>query len=267
MDDRSLYEILYTFFDWHPSRIKTFSCLIFAVIRARTVRIKELANSMPSDSGIRAKISQIERFFLKQAINHICFGKIILKLSCSKDKIKIAIDRTNWKFGKKNLNFFVAAIVYENISLPIAWLLLDKKGNSSTEERKILLEKVLKIVPKEQIEIILADREFVGEEWLKYLSSREIPFAIRVKKNERIKHENGGMMALGKFFSNMQIDESKAIKTKIYNKKIKINMTCLQLEKEQLFIASNVAIGKEALLAYKQRVSILKIPILLISIN
>ncbi|WP_250311242.1 hypothetical protein [Rickettsia endosymbiont of Oedothorax gibbosus] len=50
-------------------------------------------------------------------------------------KISLAIDRTSWQFGIKNLNFFVATIVYGNISIPIAWLLLDKKGNSSTNER------------------------------------------------------------------------------------------------------------------------------------
>ncbi len=98
------------------------------------------------------------------------------------------------------MNFFVAAVIYGNISVPIAWLLLDKKGNSATNERKKLIEQILKILPKERIEIILGDREFVGEEWLEYLNSEELPFAIRVKKNERIKHKNGGKMQLGRFF-------------------------------------------------------------------
>lgn len=256
MNTQSLYEILYIFLDWHPARIKTFAELIYAVVRAKTVRIKELALYVASKGDLHAKIVKVERLLLKQNMCFISLGKIIVKLLCLKGKINIAIDRTNWQFGIKNLNFFVATIVYGNISIPIAWLLLDKKGNSSTDERKKLVERILTIIPKEMIEVILADREFVGEEWLEYLGgTQKLPFAIRVKKNEKIKHFNGGKMKLKKYFADMQIGEIKTIETKIYDS-ITIKITCLQLEREQLFVASNVLIGQQALLKYKQRWSI-----------
>jgi hypothetical protein len=173
MDNQSLHSILYIFLDWHPARIITFADLIWGAIQAKTVKIKELAIYVGSNGGLRGKISKIERLFLNQAIDFICFGKIILKLLKTRSKLRLAIDRTNWQFGEKNLNFFVAVVIYGNISIPITWLLLDKKGNSSTDERKKLIEKILKILPKERIEIILADREFIGEEWLKYLVLEE----------------------------------------------------------------------------------------------
>ena len=253
MDNQLLYSILYTFFAWHPARIKTFVDLILAVVKSRTVKIKELAVYIETKGKIRGKISKIERFFLKQEIDLLCVGKIIFKLLKLEAKVKIAIDRTNWQFGKRNLNFFVAAIIYENISIPIAWLLLDKKGNSSTEERKELIEKILKILEKKDIEIIVADREFVGKEWLDYLVNKDLPFAVRVKKNELIRHKNGGLMQLGKFFKGMKLEENKSLETKIYDRKIKVKISCLQLKNEQLFIASNTIIAKEALAAYKQR--------------
>ncbi len=256
MDNQSLHDLLYRFLDWHPARIRTFTDLIWGVIKTKTVKVKELAIHVGSKGGLRGKISKVERLFLEQVINFICFGKIMVKLLGCDGKIKLAIDRTNWQFGEKNLNFFVAAVVYGNISVPIAWLLLNKKGNSATDERKELIEKILKIITKEQIEIILADREFVGEEWLEYLSSEALPFAIRVKKNERIKHKNGGKMQLAKFFSGMQIGTSKSIEAKFYESEIAIKITCLQLEREQLLIASNVVIGDDALRLYKQRWSI-----------
>ncbi|GFQ79391.1 IS4 family transposase [Trichonephila clavata] len=186
----------------------------------------------------------------------ISLGKIIVKLLCLTGKISLAIDRTSWQFGIKNLIFFVATIVYGNISIPIAWLLLDKKGNSSTNERKKLIEQILTIIPKEMIELILADREFVGEEWLQYMGGiQKLPFAIRLRKNEKVKHLNGGKMKLNKCFADMQMGDTKTIESKIYNG-MAIKITCLQLEREQLFIASNVLIGECALLAYKQRWSI-----------
>jgi len=253
VDIQSLQDILYIFLNWHPARITTFANLVFGVIKARTVKIKELAVHVESKGSLHAKITKIERLFLNQVIDFTIFGKIILKLFSSVSSYKIAIDRTNWQFGIKNLNFFVASIVRGNISIPIAWILLDKKGNSSTEERKILIEKILQIIPKEQIEIILADREFVGEDWLEYLCSGSLPFAVRVKKNERITHKNGGKIHLNKFFKDMKVGEYKTAQSKIYNKKIDIKITCMQLEREQLFIASNVLIGEDALTSYKQR--------------
>ena len=255
MDTQSLRNLLYTFLDWHPARIQTFVGLILAVIKAKTVKIKELAIYIDSKGNLHAKIIKIERLFLKQNISFIDIGKIILKLLGGTGKIKLAIDRTNWQFGKSNLNFFVAAIVYGNISIPIACLMLDKKGNSSTTERKKLIEQILAIIPKDMIEVILADREFVGEEWLKYLFKESIPFAIRMKKSEQIRHPNGGKMKLGRYFAGMQVGENKTLESKIYNG-IAIKITCLQLEKDQVFIASNVIIGNDALLAYKQRWSI-----------
>lgn len=256
MDTQSLYNILYIFLDWHPARIKTFAELIWGLVKSRTVRIKDLAMHVSSKGNLHAKIMKVERLFLEQVIDFINIGKIIMKLIVREETFKIVIDRTNWEFGVNNLNFFVAAIVYDNISIPIAWLLLDKKGNSSTTERQKLIERILEIIPNKMIEVILADREFIGEEWLEYLGkNQKLPFAIRVRKNEKIKHFNGGKMKLNKYFANMQIGETKTVDTKIYNS-ITVKITCLQLEREQLFVVSNILIGEQALLAYKQRWSI-----------
>jgi hypothetical protein len=64
-----------------------------------------------------------------------------------------------------------------------------------------------------------------------------LPFAVRVKKNERITHKNGGKIQLGKFFKDIKMGEYKTVQSRIYNKKINIKITCMQLEREQLFMA------------------------------
>ena len=52
MDTQSLHNILYLFLDWHPARIKTFTELIWGVVKARTVRIKELAMYVASNGNL-----------------------------------------------------------------------------------------------------------------------------------------------------------------------------------------------------------------------
>ena len=48
----------------------------------------------------------------------------------------------------------------------------------------------------DQIAMLLADREFVGSKWLKYLNKSNIPFAIRLKDNIYLHRETGPAVQL-----------------------------------------------------------------------
>lgn len=98
-------------------------------------------------------------------------------------KYKIIIDRTNWKYGEKDINIFKLCIKYKGIGIPVYWTCLEKRGNSNTEERIELLEAFISIFGQHKIKYLLADREFVGENWFRYLIKRKIPFYIRVREN------------------------------------------------------------------------------------
>jgi hypothetical protein len=85
-------------------------------------------------------------------------------------------------------------------------------------------------------------------------TTQKLPFAISIKKNEQINHPNSQKMKLHKFFANMLPLEARAIEARLYT--IPVKITCFQLEKEQLFVVSNILIGEDVLIAYKQRRSI-----------
>ena len=53
------------------------------------------------------------------------------------------MDRTNWQWGKKNINILMLSITYKGIAIPLFWSLLDKKGNSNTSERIALMERFI----------------------------------------------------------------------------------------------------------------------------
>lgn len=63
---------------WHPARITTFAELIFAVIKAKTVTLKELAIHISSKGNLHARVIKLERLFLLQDINFTEIGKIIV---------------------------------------------------------------------------------------------------------------------------------------------------------------------------------------------
>jgi hypothetical protein len=52
--------------------------------------------------------------------------------------------------------------------------MMDKRGNSNTAERIDLIQKFIYWFGKDCIDCLLADREFVGEDWLNYLNLNNI---------------------------------------------------------------------------------------------
>ena len=77
------------------------------------------------------------------------------------DKVQLTLDRTNWKWGKRNINILMLAIVYRGIAIPIVWTLLNKRGNSDTKERIALIQRFISIFGKDRIVNVFADREFI----------------------------------------------------------------------------------------------------------
>ena len=59
----------------------------------------------------------------------------------------LSIDRSNWKFGRKNINILMLSLCHGGMGIPILWTVLkDKRGNSSIEERIELLERFFQII-------------------------------------------------------------------------------------------------------------------------
>jgi hypothetical protein len=53
------------------------------------------------------------------------------------------------------------------------------------------LKRTLQFVPASKIKVFLADREFIGKEWLGFLRERDVPFCIRVKKDTTVEAGSG----------------------------------------------------------------------------
>ncbi|WP_413514150.1 transposase [Myroides odoratus] len=64
--------------------------------------------------------------------------------------------------------------------------MLDKRGNSNTNERKELIDIFIKCFGKDRIDCVLADREFVGEDWINYLNNKLIKYYIRIRNNFKV---------------------------------------------------------------------------------
>ncbi len=68
------------------------------------------------------------------------------------------------------------------------------------------MQQVLQRIRKSQIRVVVADREFIGQEWFAWLDTQNIPFAIRIKENAIVKSDNKEI-PLKKLFQNLQIHQ------------------------------------------------------------
>ena len=74
----------------------------------------------------------------------------------------------------------------------MCWQCLDKNGgNSNASERIALMEQVLEVLPASKIASLVADREFIGEQWLNWLKSQGINYHVRLKDNALIPNSKG----------------------------------------------------------------------------
>lgn len=130
------------------------------------------------------------------AFDFSAFGRFLLRLLPQKEGFVVVMDRTEWHFGSKPVNVLMIGFAYKGIAFPVLWDVLPKEGASSTEERKTLFERFLRLVEPEQIRSFVADREFIGHGWLSFLAERGVPFVIRVRSNRRVALGSSGGPAL-----------------------------------------------------------------------
>jgi hypothetical protein len=90
-------------------------------------------------------------------------------------------------------------------------MLKKKKGNSNSDERRRFLEEMLKIFPDAQIRCLCADRELIGQAWLRYLLLEpSLPFRIRIRATDKIER-SGKALAAQVVFAHLVRGESQQL--------------------------------------------------------
>jgi hypothetical protein len=144
----------------------------------------------------------LQRLFRYFTLDFDKVGEFIAQLT-GLERWKITVDRTNWKFGIFNVNYLTLGIAHIKISFPLIWVCLEKKGNSNTQERIDLLDRFIKIFGLSRIDCLLADREFIGKAWFKYLIDKNILFRIRIKSNTQVANSRGSLVPVRNLFRHL----------------------------------------------------------------
>lgn len=207
-----LEKTLAHFLDWNKARLFCLVQILQALFLVRTVNLIQISEAFQNSIKAESNYRRIQRFFSQFSFDLSVIVNIVLKTFNMNGKFTLIIDRTNWQWGKNHINIFLLSIDYKGIGIPLFWMGLDSAGMSTTKERIELMQKVLSRFDSKRIKVLLADREFVGEEWFDFLITNNIPFVIRVKKNSMVGGlRNGYEIPIGEVLKELNKRKKKII--------------------------------------------------------
>ena len=74
-------------------------------------------------------------FFREVEIDYHCVAALLLSLLPKGKKLRLCIDRTEWDFGKYQVNILMVLVGCGQLQIPLYWELLDNKsGNSNADD-------------------------------------------------------------------------------------------------------------------------------------
>lgn len=199
------------------ARVKFIMLFVKSLCKVQTVCFQKLALAFDTQSKPNSSLRRIQRFMACQAIDSMTVARLVISLLPARPPYRLAIDRTDWKFGGTVHNVLALAIVYRGVAYPLMFSFKSSAGCSSTDERIGLMERYIGAFGKESIDCLLADREFVGGHWLGYLNSCGIRYHIRLRNNfwAVVPGKNRRVRAAW-FFNDLKVNEKKHVRRIVY---------------------------------------------------
>ena len=165
------------------ARIRLLCMFIQALCKIRHVNYSKLSSAFDNEAKTESNSRRIQRFMQVVDLPMKVVAKIIFQMLPNNESVILLMDRTNWKLGDSNINILMLAVSYKNVSFPLMFKILNKRGNSSTQERISLIKDFIDWFGLQCVDCLIADREFVGKEWVCFLNEKKIRYFIRIRNN------------------------------------------------------------------------------------
>jgi len=227
--------------------IKLIAQFVSALLKVRTANLAKIANAVETSVEADSVYRQIQRFLKNE--NKISID--YLKLLKLEGKLKILIDRTEWKFGETWINILTLSVAYKQVAIPVLCEVMSQKGNAKASQHIAIIEQFVAEFGAHRIEGIYADREFGGAELFKYLISKAIDFHIRLKSSHL-----GGGVSFNRIWrrATERVKLKGKVKTEVFG--LLVYVSCVKYQKngktEYLIVASRER-NKDAIAEYKVR--------------
>lgn len=213
-----------------------------SILHAGTVNLNKVKNSVPyvRGSGVasaHADYKLLTRYFdqgkveteqdrreyeqLMQGLRTLCWLVLFQqKKSFGVKKLSyLLLDGTKWDCGNETIHLMTLCVLVGDVAVPIWWEDLAKAGHSSQEERISMLTCAMNKYGLKGM-TLLADREYIGKKWFKYLDKSGLYFVIRVKEGVYHQEINASK---GRTWEQLKSKAAQCPNGKKVSKRIEIN--------------------------------------------
>jgi len=181
----------------HLARQKFVSQFVLALLQSRSVQFGEVAQHLNDAAKVASNETRIQDFFREVALDYQQLAHLLVLLLPATGKLRLCLDRTEWDFGRCQVNILLVTVGQGDFHVPLYWELLDNRsGNSAAADRITALQACVQAVGKHRIGLVLGDREFVGHAWLKWLKDNGICFLVRLPKHHQLTRVDGRRRAV-----------------------------------------------------------------------
>jgi hypothetical protein len=215
---------------WNKARVRLLARFLVALIVCRTVCLYRLANFLPGEAQTASHYKRLQRFLARFTFDLTALARLIVDWTRQKPPFVLALDRTNWKLGKAEINFLVLALVHNGVAFPLFWTVLGKAGNSRLSERQSLLNQYLAVFGRDSISYLCADREFGGAGFCDWLLKEKIPFVLRLRGNVGITNAAGKRRLARGLFWHGKINEARVLgKRQVFGKGLELFVSGMRI--------------------------------------
>ena len=234
-------------------RMDLISGLVCVLIQMRSINLRKLACSLPGMAQIDSHYRHLQRFFSSGVCPSVFTELILSKLVRPGQSQLLVMDRTHWKLGRTDLNVLCVGLVYQGVSIPLAYQALQKPGNSNTDERKHLLTEVLSYFDP-GVCCLVADREFIGQAWFDFLLEQPVDFVIRLRGNTCLTLDDGRQRYGASFNERMPRGTTRYYPHTTLYGGLTLNLVCHRPRRgERILLLTNRTDLQQVLALYGQR--------------
>jgi len=240
----------------HGARLSFLATFLIALLRVKTINFAELATAFGGKAHIDSHYKRIQRFFRLYELDFTEMAQAVVNLMAIPEPWVLSLDRTEWQFGGCVFNILMLGVVHEGMAFPVAWSMLDKRGNCDSQERMNLVNEFLDRFGERQIACLTADPEFVGKDWLGYLLSDPLtPFRIRIRENHKLR-QGGRVLKVSVVFQDLKPGQHRVLREQRQLWGQWVYIAALRLEDQSLLVVATQKAPQSAITDYAKRWSI-----------
>ena len=248
-----LQQTLKPLLGWHGARLNFLALFLVSLLRVKTINLSSLALGFRSPAKADSNYKRLQRFLRHFNLDYAQLARVFMALMDIPQPWVLSMDRTEWSLGLTRLNILMLGVVHQGVAIPVLWTMLDKKGNSDSQERMDLIDRFQEVFPEVSVAFLSGDREFVGKEWLSYLLLEpSIPFRLRIRESEKI-GDGGKKLRTSVVFAHLKIGESQVLSARRWVWGRLVYVAGLRLEDGELLVVIGSESPETMIFDYAQR--------------